>query len=116
MLSLRLSVHRLFRYSEIVSGKLSKQKQLSSSSPPKSMRSKISVREEGQKRYQSKNPCRQSGLIESSRRKEVSFKLTVKSGNRSACAQSKWKRVPDSRSRERKGSFTKVIFHVKNEI
>ena len=44
----------------------------------------------------------------------MSFKLTAKSGNRSACAQSKWKRVPDSRSRERKGSFAKVRFHVRN--
>ena len=76
------------------------------------MRSKISAREDGQKGYQFKNSCRQSGCIESSSRKEVSFKLTAKSGNRSACAHSKWKRVPDSRSRERKGSFIKVRFHV----
>ena len=44
------------------------------------MRSKISAREKGQKQYQSKNPCRQSGFRESSRWKEVSFKLTAKSG------------------------------------
>ena len=56
--------------------------------------------EEGHKAlYQSKNPCKQSGFFGSSKRKEASFKLTAKSGNtsRSACVQSKWNRVPDSR-------------------
>jgi len=72
------------------------------------MRSKISAKE-GHKRYQFKNPCRQSGFRESSRRKEVSFKLTTKNGNRRACAQSKWRRVPDSKSREQKGSSAKVV-------
>ena len=44
----------------------------------------------------------------------MSFKETVKIGNRSACAQSNEKRVSDSRSRERKEAFAKVRFHVRN--
>ena len=76
------------------------------------MRSKISAREEGQKWYQFKNPCRQSGFIESPRRKEASFKLTAKSGNRSAYGKSKWKRVSDSSKRLQKERdlFWKVRF------
>ena len=36
--------------------------------------------------------------------------------NRSACAKSKWKRVPDSRGDKRKGSLLKVRFHVRNNM